>query len=292
MTRIPISTLGGAHLNAVQSGTGQPVVALHGFTGRAATWERFAVPAREKRTLVAVDLLGHGESDAPESPEHYTFDRFIYGLEELLDHLGLRQVCWLGYSLGGRVALGAALSLPHRTAALVLESASPGLATAGERVARVQSDEQLADWIEEVGIERFVDYWENIPLWAGQVRLSEPVRSGLRSQRLANRPVGLANSLRGMGTGAQPALHQRMGELSVPVLVLAGEEDTRFAAIAREMHEAIPGSRLEIVEQAGHAVHLEQPERFNRVVLEFLCSGVETALNAPGTRQAWSPQSR
>ena len=292
MTRIPISTLGGAHLNAVQSGTRQPVVALHGFTGSTATWERFAVPAREKCTLLAVDLLGHGESDAPESPEHYAFDRFIDGLEELLEHLGLHRVCWLGYSLGGRVALGVALALPHRTAALVLESASPGLATAEERVARVQSDEQLADWIEEVGIERFVDYWEHIPLWASQVRLPEPVRSGLRSQRLVNRPVGLANSLRGMGTGAQPALHQRMGELSVPVLVLAGEEDTKFAAIAREMHEAIPGSRLEIVEQAGHAVHLEQPERFNRVVLEFLSSGVETALNAPGKRQVGSPQSR
>ncbi|MBI2866448.1 MAG: 2-succinyl-6-hydroxy-2,4-cyclohexadiene-1-carboxylate synthase [Chloroflexi bacterium] len=289
---MPINALGGAHLNAVQSGTGQPVVALHGFTGSTTTWGRFIAAGRGKYTVVAVDLLGHGESDAPDNPECYTFDKFIQGLEELLDHLGVHRVCWLGYSLGGRVALSASISLPHRTAALVLESASPGLPTADERVARVQSDERLANWIEDVGVETFVEYWEKLPMWASQLRLPELVRRGLRSQRLTNHPLGLANSLKGMGSGAQPALHQRLGEITAPTLILAGEEDAKFATIAWEMHQAIPGSRLEIVERAGHTVHLEQPERFNRVVLEFLSSSAETSLNTCESRQAGSPQSR
>ena len=176
----------------------------------------------------------------------------------------------LGYSLGGRVALSAAVALPERTTALVLESASPGIASEEERQQRIREDEALACWIEDVGVQRFVEYWESLPLWHSQKRLPAVMRDGLRSQRLRNNPCGLANSLRGVGTGAQPPLHDRLGEITVQVLLVAGEEDQKFTGIAREMRQAIPTSRLETVAEAGHAVHLEQPEIFEGAVTGFL----------------------
>lgn len=272
MVRISINALGGAQLNVEQESSGPPVVALHGFTGSASTWVLLAAAAYEEFTVVAVDLPGHGGSDAPDDPDCYSMEAHVRSLAELLDHLGLQRVHWLGYSLGGRIALSAAIALPQRTASLVLESASPGLAAAEERAARVVEDERLADWIEEVGVERFADYWQTISLWASQARLPAATRDRLRAQRLTNSPAGLANSLRGVGTGAQPALHDRLGEMSAPALLIVGEEDAKYAAIAQEMHRAVAQSRLEVIAEAGHAAHLEQPQRFNQIVLEFLRS--------------------
>ena len=131
-------------------------------------------------------------------------------------------------------------------------------------------DETLADWIVEAGVQRFVEYWESLPLWHSQKRLPAALRDSLRSQRLRNNPCGLANSLRGVGTGAQPHLHNRLGEITAPALLVAGEEDEKFTAIAREMHRSIPTSHLETVAGAGHAVHLEQSEIFSRMVTGFL----------------------
>jgi 2-succinyl-6-hydroxy-2,4-cyclohexadiene-1-carboxylate synthase len=194
----------------------------------------------------------------------------INALTELLDHLKVQRVQWLGYSMGGRIAVSAAIMLPDRTLSLTVESGSAGLATDEERESRVRSDEALAGMVEEDGIGPFVSYWELLPLWASQARLPLDVRRAHRTQRLTNNPIGLANSLRGIGTGAQPPLHERLKDLRLPVLFIAGEEDDKFTAIAREMHRAVPGSQLSMIRDAGHAVHLEQPDMFNQTVLEFL----------------------
>ena len=270
MTRTSVSALGGARLSFEQWGHGATVLAIHGFTGSLETWRPLAETLREEYSILAVDVIGHGASDSPRDPRWYSMEPFVQALEELLSRLGVEKVCWLGYSMGGRIALSAAVALPHRTAGLILESASPGLATEGERESRRRSDENLAGWIEEVGIKRFVDYWESISLWASQRCLPDTVRAALRRHRLANNPSGLANSLRGMGTGAQPPVHQRLGELNDRTLLIAGGEDSKFRDIAREMTSGIRSSHLEIVPGAGHSVHLEQPERFNALVLEFL----------------------
>ncbi|MBI2166363.1 MAG: 2-succinyl-6-hydroxy-2,4-cyclohexadiene-1-carboxylate synthase [Chloroflexi bacterium] len=282
-----IVTVNGVRLNVETSGAGPPILAIHGFTGSAATWEPFVASARRSYTVVAVDMLGHGASAAPQDPARYEMKRCIEDLDCLLDLLGLRRVHWLGYSMGGRIALAAALALPHRTASLIVESGSPGLATSEEREERVRRDRELADWIETVGIERFVEYWENLPLFASHARLPDATRERLRRQRLQNSPTGLANSLRGIGTGVQPPLHARLPSLSAPALFIAGEEDQRFAAIGRAMHRVVPQSRLYAIPGAGHTPHLEQSEEFNRAVLEFL-----SGLPSQGVRAASSATSR
>ena len=257
-------------MNVEVSGEGPAIVALHGFTGNLSTWGPFIKAAQREYKVVAVDVLGHGASDAPNDPRRYSMDKTVEDLVRVLDHFGIEHTWWLGYSMGGRIALSAAVALTQRTAGLMVESGSPGLATAKERDVRVKADEALAKRIEGEGIEAFVDYWESLPMWASQKRLSQKQRESLRTQRLKNSPVGLANSLRGMGTGAQPSLHNRLGEIRVPALFVAGRDDAKFASIAFDMHRAAPGSRLSIVREAGHAVHLEQPEVFNQTVVEFL----------------------
>ena len=270
MARMAVSAIEGAELNVEMTGHGPALVALHGFTGDVQTWRSFPQAAETSFTVVAVDLPGHGTSDSPPDSRLYTMERHVQALAEILDRLGLERVAWLGYSLGGRIALSAAVALPERTTALVLESASPGIASEEERQQRIREDEALASWIDEAGVQRFVEYWESLPLWDSQKRLPAVIRDGLRSQRLRNNPCGLANSLRGVGTGAQPPLHDRLGEITAPALLVAGEEDQKFSGITREMHRAIPTSRLETVPGIGHAVHLEKPEIFEHIVAGFL----------------------
>ena len=94
------------------------------------------------------------------------------------------------------------------------------------------------------GIEAFVDYWETLPLFASQQQLASDIRSALRSQRLRNLPGGLANSLRGMGTGTQPSLWERLPELKIPTLLMAGELDTKFVGIASQMYDLLPEAQM------------------------------------------------
>lgn len=284
MTRITLDALEGGSLNVELAGDGPvAVMALHGFTGNAATWDSLSGAAGGEYRIISPDLTGHGESDGPENPRLYDMKHTVGALAEILDHLKITRVHWLGYSMGGRIALGAAIHLPERTVSLTLESASPGLSTVVERTARVTSDEELAGRIEAEGIAAFVDYWESLPLWASQARLPLEIRRKLREQRLANRPVGLANSLRGIGAGAQPPLHRRLKEISFPSLFIAGDEDAGFVAIAQQMQAAVPGSLLRIIPESGHAVHLEQPDCFNRAVLDFI-GNADSPLNITGAR--------
>lgn len=250
-------------------GSGEPLLLLHGFTGAASTW-RDLTGALNPWRCIAVDLIGHGTSDAPADQRCYTMERCVTDLVGLIDVLGVERAVVLGYSMGGRVALHLAAAAPQRVAALVLEGASPGIDDAAERAARVASDRALADDIELGGIATFVDRWERIPLFATQARLSDDVRARLRQQRLTNRPAGLANSLLGMGTGAQPSLWPRLRELTMPVLLIAGEDDTKYSEMARAMASRMPCAAVRIVSGAGHAVHLERPDAFNDHVKEFL----------------------
>lgn len=270
MAKIALDILGGLRLNVERTGNGSPILAIHGFTGNLSTWDSFSEAARSEYSVITLDLPGHGASDAPENPELYSMENTVKALAELLDKLSIQRVHWLGYSMGGRIALAAALLLSERTLSVTLESASSGLAATDERAARIHSDEELADKIEAEGIPAFVDYWEALPLWASQARLPEETRRNLRLQRLANNPVGLANSLRGIGTGAQPSFHALLSGLRTPTLFIVGEEDEKFVSIAQDMHGTVTNSQLRIMKESGHTVHLEQPDLFNKTVLEFL----------------------
>jgi 2-succinyl-6-hydroxy-2,4-cyclohexadiene-1-carboxylate synthase len=248
----------------------QTLVFLHGFTGSAASWDNlFRRMAAPDRWLIALDLPGHGRSDAPEHPARYSIEHCRDDIIAALETLGVRtgEAVLVGYSMGGRIALYAAFSGFFR--ALVLESASPGLREPVEREQRRQSDNALAGRIEREGIEAFINYWEKLPLFASQEKLPPETQAALRAQRLENRVRGLANSLRGVGTGTQPALHDQLPKLNLPVLLLAGELDQKFSQIARQMALQLPQARVQIVPDAGHTIHLEQPEIFADLLVQF-----------------------
>lgn len=266
MTRIEVN---GLALNVEQWGDGRPLLCLHGFTGSAATWAPFAGRWPGWR-IVAPELIGHGASDAPADPARYRMECAVADLTALLDALRIDRAVVLGYSLGGRVALHLALLTPERVEALILESASPGIDDPEERAARVRSDEALAALIEREGIEAFVDYWESIPLFATQRRLPPETLARQRAQRLAHRPHGLANSLRGMGAGVQSPLRPRLAEVRQPTLLIAGELDEKYRTLATEMARLIPEAKAVIIPGAGHATHLERADEFARVVGDVL----------------------
>lgn len=171
--------------------------------------------------------------------------------------------------MGGRFALYITIMFPERVRSTILASASPGLADPSARLARRRDDEALAERIEARGIELFAEEWERQPVLA-HGRLSPTIRQELRHQRLRNNARGLANSLRGMGTGAQPSLWDRLGEIERPVLLLAGEHDGKFLAINRQMASAISLARLHVIPAAGHMLHLEQPAAFGASVVGFV----------------------
>ncbi|MGZ3677013.1 MAG: 2-succinyl-6-hydroxy-2,4-cyclohexadiene-1-carboxylate synthase [Ktedonobacterales bacterium] len=275
-TRIAVNSI---HLNAelrepaMHPAEQRTLVLLHGFTGSASSWgahlDRFASAGFR---VIALDILGHGASDAPADARRYGIEHCRDDIISALAELGVQngEAILLGYSMGGRIALYTALSGYFR--ALILESASPGLASAGEREQRCASDEALAANIERDGIAAFVERWESLPLFASQRALAEAIRASLHEQRLHNRPDGLANSLRGVGAGAQPPLYERLSELAIPVLLIAGELDAKYWAIARDMAVSMSHAEVRIVAGAGHTVHLERPDQFDALVLEFCIS--------------------
>jgi 2-succinyl-6-hydroxy-2,4-cyclohexadiene-1-carboxylate synthase len=260
----------GLRLHVAIDGEGPPLVLLHGFTGSTETWAPLWATLATQHTVVAVDLPGHGQSAAPADAARYALPRFADDLAVVLDALRLERVALMGYSLGGRAALHFAVRHPERLTALVVESASPGIADPAERTKRVDADTALAAEIERDGIGRFVQRWETLPLWESQRTLAADSRAALRAQRLANDPFGIANSLRGAGGGAVPMLDSELSRLSAPTLVVAGALDAKYVAIGEALAAAIAGAQFAVVPESGHAVHLEQPDALSALVLEWI----------------------
>jgi 2-succinyl-6-hydroxy-2,4-cyclohexadiene-1-carboxylate synthase len=236
------------------------LVLLHGFTQTRQSWRRtvLALGAGRYRALVP-DLPGHGQA------VHRTasFDACTAYVRALAPD----RFTLAGYSMGGRVALHAALQLQPQLDRLILVSASPGIADPEERAARRQADEALAERIEAIGVEAFAREWGAQPLFAGQ---PERVAAAAHADRLRNRAAGLAAALRGLGTGVMEPLWERLGELTIPVTLLAGERDAKFRAIAERMAERLPDARVVAIPGAGHAAHLEQPEAVRDALIEWL----------------------
>jgi 2-succinyl-6-hydroxy-2,4-cyclohexadiene-1-carboxylate synthase len=234
---------------------------LHVFTGTGAAWANHLSELSRSFDLIAPDLPGHGANPVGASVEA--------AADELAHLAADRRIHVLGYSLGARVALALAVAHPEAVDRLVLESPSAGIAAPAERAARRAADERLAHEIERDGIEAFVDRWERNPIFASHAALGSEVAARQRAVRLAQDPHGLAQSLRLAGQGAMTPLHDRLAEIHAPTLVIVGAIDPtrpRGELVA----SGIPGARLAVIEGAGHTPHLERPDAFRRLVIDFL----------------------
>jgi len=251
-------------------GEGEPLLLLHGFTGSHKSWGKYVDTWSKQFRVIAVDIIGHGFSECPEEPNRYSMQHAVQDMEALLDKLQLAKVHIVGYSMGGRLALSFAMMHSERVNKLVIESGSPGIETEELIQQRKLADEELACKIEQEGILKFIDYWESIPLFQTLRQCSAEAQQSIREQRLYNDPLGLANSLRGMGTAAQPSWWDQLHLLDVPVLLICGEQDEKFVAIATKMNAKLPNSNYAEVSNSGHLVHVEQPLIFDKLVKEFL----------------------
>ena len=264
-----------AVLHAEVTGTGPPLLALHGFTGSVGALRPITGPLSERHTVVAVDLPGHGRTGAAEQPTDYRFDDTVDSVAAVLDRLGHDRIDVVGYSMGGRIGLGLAVRHPDRVKKSVLVGGSAGVAGNAQRAARRRADDRLADELLERGIEWFVDYWMGLPLFASQSRLGANALAEARRQRLENDERGLAGSLRGAGAGNQPPLWQDLGRVEGAVLLVVGDEDAWFRSLAVRMAAGLRDATIAVIPGAGHACHLENPEDTLAAVSGFLSQGGE-----------------
>lgn len=248
-------------------GEGEPLVLLHGFTGTKETWQYFIEEKKSSYRILTIDMPGHGKTVAKQK---VTMEQFVENLYCLTRHVEFHTFHLLGYSFGGRSALSYALRYPDTIRSLILESASPGLLTEKERKNRMTKDKQLAEMIIEKGLKHFVAYWENIPLFASQKRLSEAEKMTIRQERLSQSAIGLAQSLLGMGTGAQPSWWEELSSIDFPLLLIVGSLDRKFIEINEAMAKEVETSELHVVEGAGHAIHVEFKAKFVKIVSDYI----------------------
>jgi 2-succinyl-6-hydroxy-2,4-cyclohexadiene-1-carboxylate synthase len=226
------------------------VVLLHGFSGTRRAWDGvIELLDAERYRPLALDLPGHG--DAGDARQPITF---AYCVQTVLA-LAPERFALCGYSLGGRVALHIALAAPERVSRLVLVSSSAGIEDLHERARRRAADGQLARDLEREPFEVFIERWRTQPLFA-----SEPPAVGelARADQRRNNPEALAAVLRGLGVGAMEPLWERLGELSMPVTVIAGVRDVKYVSLGQRMVERLPAARLLVIE-GGHSLVLENP---------------------------------
>ena len=286
-SEMPTVRVQGVNFHVEERGSGQPLILLHGFTGSSASWTAISDKFAGRNRVIAIDLIGHGATSEPADPSRYAFEHALDDLIAIADQICVGRASWLGYSMGGRLALGLALQFPHRVSSLILESATAGIQNDDERHNRAVDDEALARRIEDTGVEAFVDEWERLPMWESQRSLPNESRQLQRDLRLRNRAIGLANSLRGMGQGSQPSYWGRLTEIETRVLLIAGALDRKFAGIAVQMGVRISNATITAVPGAGHAIHLERPGLFADEVNGFLSLQESIEANQAQGRCQW-----
>lgn len=248
----------------------RPIVLLHGFTGSPASWDAVlrrpgALTPADARTLTPA-LLGHDGTPGPAGVE--SFDDELDRLAGEIRAPGLAAAHLVGYSMGGRLALGLLDRHPDLFASATLVGASPGLADPAEREARAARDEEWARLLDEEGLDSFVAAWEAVPLFETQARLPRDVLDHQRGIRRSHDPRGLARSLRVAGLARMPDYRPRLDRMTVPIRLVVGERDARFRALADEMAARLPAASLTLVPDAGHNVILERPAEIAALIRE------------------------
>ena len=257
---------------------------VHGFLGNRHDWEQIVETLSAHALCISIDLPGHGLStNVPAT----TFDDAADAIVEILDAEGIPSAILVGYSMGGRIALYTALRHPRRFEALVLESATAGIANTAERDVRQHRDMQLAQELEELELAAFLRWWYSQPLFASLSKRPDLLATML-IRRESQEPKALAGALRAYCQGVQPSLWERLKEIDIPVLLMAGEEDRKYMLVARSLYGRLlehdrddvsvrvlrgDGARAHtehIVPGAGHNVHLEAPAAFSQHLREFV----------------------
>ena len=217
-----------------------PLVFVHGFLGSPRDWDEIVPHFSTYSCMCAEDFNLSGKAGI-----------------------------FIGYSMGGRVALEFALNHPENVKALILESTSAGIEDKEGREARIQSDEAWAKKLESESWDVFLKDWYSQPIFASLQNKKELLQK-LMKARSMNDPRIMAKILRSYSVGLQESMWSRLPDLKIPTLFVAGEQDLKYVQFARRMKALVPSAECVVISDAGHVVHLEQPEAYARVVKQFL----------------------
>jgi 2-succinyl-6-hydroxy-2,4-cyclohexadiene-1-carboxylate synthase len=246
-----------------------PVVCLHGFMGAGADWLPLAEQWAGRFFCLLPDLPGHGGNQQFPLSSPLDFESVGQGLHLFLQHLHLDRVSLVGYSLGGRIALDAATKFPQKIKTLVLESCHAGIENDQARRDRAAADERQAESLLAHGMDSFVEQWYKLDLFKTLQRRPQ-LLAELKANRKKNDPRWMAKVIKELSPGRQPLLGEKLGSLPMPTLLLAGELDAKYVDLVGRLGSQIPQAVVKIIPDAGHNVHLEQPEKFAETVVNFL----------------------
>src|SRR5574338_516850 len=198
------------------------ILFLHGFTGCAEDWFPVFEQIPDKYNCLALDIIGHGKSDAPGSSMHYSIDSIMSQIKYVKDHLTQNKIFLLGYSMGGRIALTYASMYPEDVKGLILEASSAGIKNDEERQKRYEEDLKLAEFIETHTMEEFIEMWHDQEIFNTQRRFSNDKLKKIKKKKASGSKTGYANILKGFSTGIMPPVHDKLKKIPLKVLLITG----------------------------------------------------------------------
>jgi len=246
---------------------GIPLIFLHGFMGSSQDWLNVTKQLESELFCILIDLPGHG---CNRRLLHYGWQETARAISAVMDVLNLRQAGIMGYSMGGRIALYTVLHNQYRFSFLIIESATPGLREEDDRETRRLWEDNIVQQLRTTPYDTFLAQWYAQPLFAGLS--NHPEFPQLLARRLNNDPLALATAFQNLATSTQPDLWPLLEKLNIPLLLLAGEKDTKYQQILRRFQLSVPQASWQILNGCGHHIHFEQPERFTTIVRSFIHS--------------------
>ena len=236
--------------------------------GDSDDWLEFIPYFSEDYYCLFVDLPGHGQSIDVYQAD-YSMEKTAESIFNILDDNTKEKSDLISYSMGGRIGLYLAVYYPERFDKIVIESASPGLKTDTERQNRIEQDKLIAEKLLSQSINEFLEFWYNQPV-ISSLDKSTPKFHDMLQKRMKNDPQKLKVSLEQTGLGQQPSLWEKLAQIKSDILLIVGQKDSKFQTIAQAMKAGCYNMNLEIIADAGHNVHFEQPDKYIEVVNKFL----------------------
>ena len=250
-------------------GSGIPLILIHGFTGSHKSFDKLSNFLKQYFKIIKLDMIGHGLS-MDYDVSSYSFSESINYIEKIIEELNLKKVNILGYSLGGRLAMQFAIKNQHQVNKMILCSSSFGIEKKSERISRIRSDEKIIELLINENLEKFVNFWQNIPLWESEKKLPVEIKSKHRRIRLEQKNEGLLLNLRYQGQGVQKYLGKSLKNIKLKTLIMYGGKDLKYKVISKKMIELIENSELCEVPNSGHNIVLEHPIYISQKIKSFI----------------------